>query len=229
MKAVNAAGSKFLTLTANPILRPLFVIAIAILLVPCCAPPITDITPDKHKFYHSLTLNINVKNTQSNKSQSFKAILKYNEQRDKMLFLSPLNQVYGQLVIDNETALLANTRNNRFWTGDFRTLIGEIWGLDFSYLEFKQLITEGKIPEKKITPTLHGSTEELPPPQAEPEIQIEREKEAPAPYRIVIRYERMMVRLKISDRQTSRGVVDFSAPMDKLQKSYLRDVLEGDK
>jgi hypothetical protein len=176
-----------------------------------------DIIPDANATYNTITLGVNVKiqseGQKSRQSQSFKILLKYDGVRDKMLFLSPLNQVYGQLFIENEKVLLINSKKKRYWRGRFKTLINEIWALDFNYAEFKELLLVGTIPQKKAR-------------ESSLKISLEKEEGSDRPERIRIEYNDVTIRIKISDRRSGKGIIDFSPRLEKVvQKGTIEEVL----
>ena len=125
-------------------------VILLLLLLPFCSRLDYDIVPHKTALYHSLRLKINARNTRDSQKQNFKILLKYDATRDKMFFLSPLNQVYGLLLLEGEKALLINTKKKTYWQGTFNELLREMWDLDFEYREFKQLLVHGIIPERKL-------------------------------------------------------------------------------
>ena len=174
-----------------------------------------DILPDADAVYHSVVIKVNVKiNTNPpRKRQNFKIVLKYDDSRDKMLFLSPFNQVYGQLFIKNETALLIDTKRKRYWKGDFNRLIGKIWGLDFTYSQFKELILTGRIPQNKVKE--RGFL-----------VSLEKEKGSERPERIKIDHRNMTIKLRISSRRTGKGIIRFSPRLKKVKKATIEEILE---
>jgi hypothetical protein len=178
-----------------------------------------DVTPDAEKVYRSLRMKVNVKYSGSGQRDNFKIILKFDNTRDKMLFLSPLNQVYGLLTVNpgRENVLLVNTKKKKYWTGPFYILLQEIWGpgMDFNYKEFKQLIVAGVMPGDKLK-RRHIS------------ISIEEtdgsEKEKPE--RMTITTRDVRVKLKISHRTTGKGSIRFSVDLARMKKAGLRETLE---
>ncbi len=175
-----------------------------------------DVLPDANAVYHSVTIKVNVKvNTNPpRKRQNFKIVLKYDDSRDKMLFLSPLNQVYGQLFIKNETALLINTKKKKYWKGDFNRLIDEIWALDFTYAQFKELILTGRVPQNKVK-------------ESGFQVSLEREKGSERPERIKIDHRDITIKLRISSHRTGKGIIHFSPRLKKVKKATIEEVLEG--
>ncbi|NIM13399.1 MAG: hypothetical protein GTO45_14890 [Candidatus Aminicenantes bacterium] len=178
-----------------------------------------DVTPDAEKVYHSLRIKVNVKYKGSGERDNFKIILKFDNTRDKMLFLSPLNQVYGLLVVNpnRENALLVNTKKKKYWTGPFHILLQELWGpgMDFNYKEFKQLIVEGVKPGDKLK-------------RRDINISIEKtdNSEEEKPGRMTITTRDVRVKIKISHRTTGKGRIRFSVDLAHMKKAGLREILE---
>lgn len=172
-----------------------------------------DIIPDSSAVYHSATIKVNVREKNSRKRQNFKIVLKYDDTRDKMLFLSPLNQVYGLLIIENEKTLLISTKKRKYWRGNFNTLLEKIWALDFNYSQFKKLILNGLIPWEKVK-------------EIGMEISMEKEKESEKPKRIKIYHKDITIKLRISNCRTGKGIINFSPRMDGLEKASIENALE---
>jgi len=175
-----------------------------------------DVVPDAEAVYHSLRIKINVKNSDTGQRQNFKIILKYDDSRDKMLFLSPLNQIYGLLVVQREKTLLINTKKKKYWKGPFNILLQEIWGMDFDYFEFKRLIVEGIIPENKLK-------------KRDIKISIEKGKNREKPQRMKILTRDILVKVKISNRKTGKGIIRFSQSLKGMKKSTIRGMLPHPK
>jgi len=196
-------------------LKSLLAIGSLLLLFSFCSRLKYDILPDADAVYHSVVIKVNVKiNTNPpRKRQNFKIVLKYDDSRDKMLFLSPLNQVYGQLFIKNETALLINTKRKKYWKGDFNRLIDEIWALDFTYAQFKELILTGRIPQNKVK-------------ESGFRVSLEKEKGSERPERIKIDHRDITIKLRISNRRTGKGIIRFSHRLKKVKKSTIEEILE---
>jgi hypothetical protein len=178
-----------------------------------------DVTPDAEQVYHSLRIKVNVKYKGSGERDNFKIILKFDNSKDKMLFLSPLNQVYGLLVVNpnRENALLVNIKKKKYWTGPFHIVLQELWGpgMDFNYREFKQLLVAGIIPGDKLK-------------RRDINISIDKtdnsEEEKPEQMTIITRDVR--VRIKISHRTTGKGRIRFSVDLPRMKKAGLREILE---
>ena len=197
----------------KPLLMAVILIGGLLLFFSSCSRLRYDVIPDADALYHSVILKVNVKAKNSRKRQNFKIVLKYDDSRDKMLFLSPLNEVYGQLFIKNETALLINTKKKKYWEGDFNKLIYEIWAFDFTYSQFKELILTGKVSQNKVN-------------ESGLQISLEKENKSEKPKRIRIDHRNMRIKIKISSRRTGRGIINFSPQLEKVEKSFIEEVLE---
>jgi len=204
----------------NSVPGPAAVCAAVLLLLSllfACSRLTYDITPDSNALYSSVTIKVNLKlnnpDTGTKKRQNFKILLKFDHNRDKMLFLSPLNQVYGLLFIENERVLLVNTKRKQYWKGHFNTLIREIWTLDFTYSEFKKLILTGTMPQEKTG-------------ERRMKVSIERDNETQKPERIDIGYNNVTLKLRISNRRTGKGLVDFSPRLKNMKAASIQEALE---
>lgn len=198
-------------------LLSLVLISVFLIFNPGCSRLKYDIIPDANATYNSITFGVNVsirpEGGKSRQRQSFKILLKYDDARDKMLFLSPLNQIYGQLFIENEKVLLINSKKKRYWRGRFKTLIDEIWALDFTYAEFKELLLAGTIPQKRAQ-------------ESSLRISLEKEEGSERLARIRIEYQDVTIRIKISDHRSGKGVIYFAPRLEKVvQKGTIEEVL----
>ena len=185
-------------------------------LLPFCSRLKYDVIPHQTAVYHSLRIKVNAKNTGGNQKQNFKILLKYDDSRDKMFFLSPLNQVYGLLLLEGEKAVLINTKKKKYWKGNFSSLLREIWGLDFDYREFKQLMVDGVVPEDKTKKQdIKISFQQDP-------SSTTREK----PQRMQIIRGDLLLKIKISQRKTGKGVISFAKNLKGMKKTSISELLE---
>lgn len=187
-----------------------------LLVFPFCSRLKYDVIPHQSAVYHSLRIKVNAKNTGSNQKQNFKILLKYDDSRDKMFFLSPLNQVYGLLLLEGEKAILINSKKKKYWKGNFNSLLREIWKLDFDYREFKQLIVDGVVPEDKIK-------------KQDIEISFEQNRSntnREKPQRMEIISGELLLKIKISQRKTGKGVISFTKNLKGMKRSSIRELLE---
>lgn len=167
--------------------------------------------------YHSLKIKVNLKEVSSGRKQGFKILLKFTETRARMLFLGPpLNKVYAKLITDGESALLINAKKKKYWQGDFKTILREMWDVNFDYSEFKRLLVEGVIPRKKVK-------------KNSLKVSVEAGKGSGKPGQIQISGGDITIKLKISNRRIVKGKIVFSVNLKNLRKTAtLKDLLEND-
>ncbi|MCP4217903.1 MAG: DUF4292 domain-containing protein [bacterium] len=204
---------KHLTHNSKPLsILPAALTFACLLLLSYCSRLTYDVTPDDQNVYNSITIKVNVKAKNSRKRQNFKILLKYDASGDKMHFLTPLNHVFGQLFIMEKEVLLINTKNKRYWRGDFGTLISEIWGLDFTYPQFKQLITEEKIPPSKQD-------------EKEPDFTMQNNKTDGTLERITITYKGLRIKMKLYGRKQGMGKIDFTPKLHNMTEADIETAL----
>jgi hypothetical protein len=190
-----------------------------------------DIQPDETRTYRSLVIKANVKNKENGKKGSFRILLKYDETADKMMFLSPVNQVVGLLTIEGENALLVNSKKKRYWKGRFNTLLREIWGMDFEYAEFKHVLDEGIIPGEKLEEKLKERgidviIEKIAGNENENENVNETGTKTKTPERITIETGQMQVKIKITDRKTGKGSIRFAVDIHGMKQTGIRELFD---
>lgn len=167
--------------------------------------------------YRSLNLSVNITDIPSGRKQSIKILLKFIETKARMLFLGPpLNRVYAVLETDGEAALLIDSKKKKYWRGDFKTLLLEMWDIDFTYMEFKKLLTTGTVPQEKVT-------------QSGLDVSVEMEQKRSQPRKIIISSENIVLKLKISDWKIRKGPLLFSTNLEKMQESGSLDELLGNE
>ena len=192
-----------------------------LLLLPFCSPVryrmVPGDDPAPGAIYHSLKIKVNLKEVSTGRKQAFKILQKFTEKRARMLFLGPpLNKVYAKLITDGESALLINSKKKKYWRGDFKTLLREIWGVNFDYSEFKRLLVEGVIPREKAK-------------QNNLKVSVEADKENGKPEQVRISGEDIVIKLRISNRRTVNGQIVFAVNLKSLRKTTtLKDLLEND-
>lgn len=193
----------------------LFLVMMLPYLISHCTPLQVDVEPDASVFFQSLKLSVQVKNLNTNENQSFKVIFKYNTLGDKMVFLSPLNQVYGLLFVAGENTLLINTKEKKYWRGQFNQLIQYLWGedMDFSFSEFKNLVIDGVLPQAKVT------AHDL-------KITVDKVDMQKKPERMHIQSPDILVKVKISGRQSSSGKLSLTSSLKGMQAADLNHILK---
>jgi len=167
--------------------------------------------------YHSLKIKVNVEDITSGRKQGIKILLKFTDRKARMLFLGPpLNKVYAKLITDGESALLINAKKRKYWQGDFKTLLEEMWDVNFNYAEFKKLLVDGIVPQKRVKK--RGIT-----------VSVEMDKESGKPGTIHISGRNIVIKLRISDRKIRKGRLVISVNLEQYKEAgSLEDLLESD-
>ena len=183
---------------------------LTILFITSCTNLKYDVIPDSKAVYNSLMAKISFRSTEF--KFSGKILLKYTKSRDKILLLSPINQVYYELFISKENTLLINSKKKKYWEGDFNTLFKRMGNINFKYRELKKLILEGDIPEKKIKK--NNLT-----------LFLEKEKKSGKPRNIKITGKDVFIKLKVSRIKNRKGKIRFLSDLSHLEKTDFDDVL----
>ncbi|MCK4764192.1 MAG: hypothetical protein KAW12_18475 [Candidatus Aminicenantes bacterium] len=167
-------------------------------------------------FYYSLKIKVNLKVLDSGRKQGMKILLKFSGSKARMLFLGPpLNKIYAKLIVDGEAALLINHRKKKYWRGNFKTLLQEMWDIDFAYREFKKLLLEGIFPVEKVKK--NGL-----------EISVEKNKKSGKPGKIRIKGKQIQVSLSISNHRVRSGKIVFSVNLGRMEQSGLQGLLRDE-
>lgn len=82
--------------------------------------------------------------------QNGRVIWRFDEERGKFLFFTPLNQIGLELDVEGETAVMVNFNNKKFWKGDFSLLLDRLWGIDLALFELRALLVDGRVPQAKF-------------------------------------------------------------------------------
>lgn len=197
----------------------LIFIILCSMLLPACVKKKYHMEPGSGQvdFYRSLKIKVNAKDMSTGRKQSIKILLKFTESKARMLFLGPpLNKIYAKLITDGESALLINSKQRKYWQGDFKTLLQEMWDVNFDYSEFKRLLVDGIVPGKRLK-------------KRGIQVSVEMDKESGKPGTIQISGRNILIKLRISNRKTRTGTLVFSVNLEKHEKAAgLDDLLSGD-
>ena len=172
-----------------------------------------DVIPDSKSIYNSVKAKILFKSNDF--KFSGKILLKYNKFRDKILFLSPLNQIYFKLFVSEENTLLINSKKKKFWSGNFNILFERMGNINFGYDELKQLILEGIVPENKVKENALKLT-------------FEKNKKSGKPKRIKITGRDILIKLKILSTKERKGKINFLADLKNFKRTDLNDALTNE-
>lgn len=175
-----------------------------------CIPNRYRVNLDVPGFHHSIRLKFNLRN--ENEQQNGKILMKFDAQRAKILFLSPLNQVYFQLLVENNRSFLINSREKKYWQGDFNELIRKMWAIDLNFDDLKRLIQSGTIPRQKLNAT--GL-----------QLDLVKHRENGTPKRITLRGDRVLLDLKILNKRQRKGTVQFYWNDSRFKRTDIDQVL----
>lgn len=184
-------------------------------ILPACGSPKVHREPEPGNFYYSLKIKVNLELLDSGRKQGIKILLKFSGCKARMLFLGPpLNKIYAKMIVDGESALLINHKKKKYWRGNFKTLLREMWDMDFNYREFKELLLEGAFPAKRAK-------------ESGLEISVEKDNKSGRPGKIRIKGKQARLDLKISNHKTREGKIVFSVNLGRMEQAALESVLQG--
>lgn len=178
-----------------------------------CGRHIPRTEPGQPGVYHSLNVKLTIKLQQEQRKGSGKIIWFYDRDRGKMLFLSPLNQVYFELLVEGERALLISRKEKKFWSGRFSALLRRLWNLDVRYSQLLALVSEGTIPRQTDY-------------QKQLVFNIEKGQDGGQPSKIEISNHDVHLKLKISRKKTRQGLLTFDPKLGALQRVGIEEILE---
>jgi len=141
--------------------------------------------------------------------------MKFDRDKTKILFLSPFNQIYFQLFVEKSAALLINVKKKKYWEGDFKNLIEEMWNIDLDLDELKMLIMKGIVPERKIS-------------QSGMKFTMKDDKKTKKPKSIKIQQGEILLQLIIQKRKIKNGKIELYVNFNRYKKSSMRKVLSND-
>jgi hypothetical protein len=176
------------------------------LLFGCCRLPV-DVIPDPHATFRELTVKFTFH--AAKERQNGRIIIKLDDERVKMLFVSPLNRVYFELSAEREQVLLFNLPGKTVWHGDFHTLIGSLWGLDLNLDALMRLLLTGQKP-----PVTSGQT-----------VDVNLDRSTSRPHSIVCKQAERALELVVQAHETKPGQLIFRSA-DGFEPVDLDTVLE---
>jgi hypothetical protein len=175
-----------------------------------CVPKRYTLNLDVPGFHHSIRLKFSFKNDRER--QSGKIVMKFDSRRAKILFLSPLNQVYFKLLVENNRGILINTRERKYWEGGFDELLKKMWEINLCFDDLKQLIHQGVIPRQKLEASGF-------------QLKLEKDRESGNPTRVILNNDQVILNLKILNRRQKKGTVQFYLDVSKMTRSEIEQVL----
>jgi hypothetical protein len=169
-----------------------------------------NMNPDVPGFHHSIRLKFNLRNDRE--QQNGKILMLFDALRAKILFLSPLNQVYFQLLVENNQSFLINNKKKKYWQGDFDELIRKMWAINLGFDDLKRLIQLGAIPKQKLN-------------AAGLQLDLEKQGKTGTPKRITLRGDRVLLDLKIINQRQKKGAVQFYWKISQFDRTDIDEVL----
>jgi hypothetical protein len=144
--------------------------------------------------------------------QNGRILMKYDHRRAKILFLTPLNQIYFKLLVENDRAVLINTKKKICWEGEFRRLLREMWRIDLSFPELRLLIEKGTVPRRRFE-------------KNNLEYSLERDDKTGQPEKLRLFNDEISIQLRIQNRKTKKGAIEFLDICTVLKSGELKDVI----
>lgn len=191
----------------------LSILIFALLTFQYCSSFKYDVTPNvEGSQYSKVKMKVYYKNKKN--KQSGKLLLKYDNNRTKMLLLSPLNQVLLELIMKGENLLLINSKSKKYWRGNFNSFLKRVWNIDLGFRELRLLILEGIEPKNIVEEHL--------------EFKIEKDKGSGKPKIIRINDDNIFIKLKVINKRVRNGKLDFNKDLSKFHESDIDDVLRND-
>jgi len=191
----------------------LSILIFALLTFQYCSSFKYDVTPNvEGSQYSKVKIKVYYKNKKN--KQSGKLLLKYDNNRTKMLLLSPLNQVLLELIMKGENLLLINSKSKKYWRGNFNSFLKRVWNIDLGFRELRLLILEGIEPKNIVEEHL--------------KFKIEKDKGSGKPKIIRINDDNIFIKLKVINKRVRNGKLDFNKDLSKFHESDIDDVLRND-
>ncbi|MEN8152884.1 MAG: hypothetical protein ABFR75_02590 [Acidobacteriota bacterium] len=104
-------------------------------------------TPDTAgTYYYSVLIRAKVK--QKDQKEKVKILLKYNDKGDNLIFLGPLNQILFETIIISSKTKMIIPKKKKYWEGKFSRFMKNMWGINTSYRQLKDLLLNKIIPKK---------------------------------------------------------------------------------
>lgn len=178
-----------------------------------CLPRRLTLDLDSPGTHHAIRVSFTVRGVRG--KQNGKILMKYDERRAKVFFLSPLNQIYFKLLVEGNHSVLVNTKKKIYWTGDFTCLLTEMWQISLGFNEFRLMVQDGTVPRKKLE-------------KSGLEYRLETDPGSGKPKRLELFNRDISILLKIQSRKTRNGSIEFLDNTATLEKGTLTDVIEGE-
>lgn len=118
---------------------------IALACLAACRTNAPELAPPAGPGFRSLSIKFHYRDNESR--QNGRVVWRFDEERGKFLFFTPLNQLGLELDVEGEAAVLVNFSKKNFWRGDFCQMLDRLWGIGLALRELKELLVEGVVPQ----------------------------------------------------------------------------------
>lgn len=126
--------------------KVLFLFGVASLI--SCQAPKPDLLPPAGPYFQSMGIKFNY--SDGTVRQNGRIHWRFDGQRAKFIFFTPLNQVGLELNASGENATLINFAKKAFWRGDFMVLLDRLWGIELGLAPLQQLLVNGIVPQAEL-------------------------------------------------------------------------------
>jgi len=107
-----------------------------------------ELLPPSGPYFQSLSIKFNLHDGES--KQNGRIHWRFDERYAKFLFFTPLNQVGLELNAAGEETVLLNFAKKIFWKGEFVSLLHQLWGIELTLDDLKQILVKGLVPQTKL-------------------------------------------------------------------------------
>ncbi len=121
---------------------------IIVLLSGCRIPEISTENSLSGEIYNSV--RINVRTITDKSKEKTKILLGFDRRVDRLIFLGPLNQVLFEIFVRGNYSKVIIPKRKKYWEGEFREFLHDLWHIDLTYNEIKALLLEQRVSAKKL-------------------------------------------------------------------------------
>jgi hypothetical protein len=113
-----------------------------------CRAPRPGLSPAAGPAFRSLGIKFSFSDGQAR--QNGRIAWRFDGERSKFVFFTPLGQAGLELDVSGEDAVLVNFSRKEQWQGEFRVLLERMWGVDMSLSTLKEIVLSGKVPRAEL-------------------------------------------------------------------------------
>lgn len=171
-----------------------------------------DLTPAIGPQFRSLQIKFNYDDSASR--QNGRILWRFDGERSKFIFFTPLSQVGLELDLTGEDAVLVNFSRKEYWRGGFNVLLERLWGVDMTFFELKELLLFGAVPTDRFA-------------EKGIAVDLERAPASGAPRSVRLRQGHADLSLRITRDESRAGKVVLAGYERRYRAADLESVLEG--